>query len=1461
MKAVEKFFRTGTTFALGTLAPVALLLALGTLGAPGANAQAPYLLPYTIQVAAGGGTAPAVGAICVGTNGVTGTAVDALGDGCPVTSGLIVTGSSLDLHDVVVDAQGNVYFLDNQSAGVVRRIDARSGLVTVYAGTPGAQTTVGCTTTIDKYGDGCLASDGLGNVVPVSTTVPPGPPPPYLYTANLTKDRGLGISRNGDLYIAGYSENLIHVVPLKTGILTLVAGVLGGGTVAKPTGNIGQKGYTGDGALAVSGEVFAPRGVGVDASGNVYIADSSNNSIRKVTASTGIITTLAGSPSGVAGFSGDGGPATAAFLTTPEDVQVDSSGNLYIGDFGNNRVRIIFYGGAIAANLIALTNPGTTAVAGNIYTIMGGGPGVYTPGSVVLATSVPVAQTRKLAVDPRGNVFLADNGNNVVWFLDASTGYMRVVAGSYQKTSGTPCASNTDAIGDNCPGTQAFLLSNSALGVGLDAFGSLYISDSGNKLLRILSTDQTFRSLAPGSSQSQVLDVHFAPGDAPAATAGFVLSGSPDYTIAGSTCTANADSTTDCLVTVQFSPTRPGIDTANLTVTSQRSGLSVLGISGIGLAAAVALDPGATAPYASGLASPQGIAQDAAGNVYIADTGTNRVLRFTAAGTSTLLAGSGAAGYTGDGAQATSATLSAPKAVTVDRRGFIYIADTGNNVIRRVDTSTGIISTVAGGASAVCSKANDPFGDGCLGTSAAFVKPAGIASDIDGNIYIADTGNNLIRELSVGGTVSLIGGGAASICTRGDVFGNGCTSAGATFNAPTGLAVDANRNVYVADTGNNEVRKLTAQGTVVLLAGTGVAGASGNGGPGTGAQLSGPTGVAVDAGANVYIADTGNSVIRLVNSLGNISSTVGTLSASGKGTLPGSAFAVQLNAPAGVVSTGAGRLVVLDSGNSRAFSDDRSSVTFDFGRTNIGFTSPTLQITETSTGSVAAALSTPAGSPAPPLFTITGASAQFTLGPSGPNGCSGGQILAPGASCLLTGQFSPTALGPVSATYTEATTNTVNIPAPFITVTGTGAVLTRTTATTVVTTPATGSPQYSVPFTVTTTISPASCNTAAPSCFPTGTVTFRVDGTQVGLAVPLSATGVASQTISGLSVGTHPVVAVYSGDGFYASSSAASLAVSIAQGATTTAVSANPASAPQFTPITLTASVTTAIAGLFPTGTVNFFAGTTLIGSGPVSAKTGVAILQDVPIVAVPPTPAHLPSSFGLPAGTYSLTAVYTGDANYAASTSAATALTIGADPATLSITLSSNAAGTAQGSTAFTLATVTPSNTVNGVVTLACVGMPQNSVCTFSPTSLNFTPTAGPATPQQVQVTLWTDIPPGVNPAQTAKSIAPRLFGRGCMETSMAGMLAWPVVLLSLVGFAGFHKQIRGSRLLAGLALFALLSGLGATLSGCSASSSGPVLTPVGTYNIQIVATGPNSTTASTPVTFVVAPGLPGQF
>jgi len=296
---------------------------------------------------------------------------------------------------------------------------------------------------------------------------------------------------------------------------------------------------------------------------------------------------------------------------------------------------------------------------------------------------------------------------------------------------------------------------------------------------------------------------------------------------------------------------------------------------------------------------PRGIAIDTQGNVYVAEENAHRI-RKVSGGIISTIAGTGTAGSTGDGGQATSAQLNAPVGVAVDGQGNLYIADRGNNRIRKV--SGGIISTVAGTGTA------GSTGDGGQATSAQINSPYGVAVDGEGNVYIADLGNHRIRKVS-GGIISTVAGTGTAGST-----GDGGQATSAQLNSPIGVAVDAQGSLYIADLGNYRVRKVSG-GIISTIAGTGTAGFSGDGGQATSAQLNASADVAVDGQGNLYIADYGNSRIRKVS--GGIITTIagtGTAGFSGDG---GQASSAQLNNPYNFGVDGQGSLYISDTLNQR----------------------------------------------------------------------------------------------------------------------------------------------------------------------------------------------------------------------------------------------------------------------------------------------------------------------------------------------------------------------------------------------------------------------------------------------------------------------------------------------------------------------------------------------------------------
>ena len=340
-----------------------------------------------------------------------------------------------------------------------------------------------------------------------------------------------------------------------------------------------------------------------------------------------------------------------------------------------------------------------------------------------------------------------------------------------------------------------------------------------------------------------------------------------------------------CSIAVQFQPTAPGKRLGAIVLKDAAGNiLKTIALDGASKASAVGIraETGST-PAGSGreaqrraldddlLPGPTGIATDGFGNSYFADEKNNEIRKVTASGVTSIFAGTGSAGYSGDGGLASSAKLNGPMSVIVDGAGFVYIADTGNNVVRMVNTS-GMISTYAGQYYApgstlppVCAGAKNSVGDGCPGNRIVLNTPVDLVMCNSQNLHIADRLNNRVRTvLRVNyRTITQVGNGTAGY------NGEGQLSTRAELNGPTGIAMDSENYIYVADTGNHIIRKTLLTGytpnPISTIAGTpGRSGNEGDGGPAVAAQLSNPHGVLLDATGNLYISDSDGHGIRKV---------------------------------------------------------------------------------------------------------------------------------------------------------------------------------------------------------------------------------------------------------------------------------------------------------------------------------------------------------------------------------------------------------------------------------------------------------------------------------------------------------------------------------------------------------------------------------------------------------------------
>src|ERR1700690_1442983 len=475
----------------------------------------------------------------------------------------------------------------------------------------------------------------------------------------------VAVDASGNVYFG--SANFVFKLD-GSGILTTGAGT-------------GKSGFSGDGGPDTSARINYPQGVAVDPAGNVYIADTYNRVIRKVTAESGIITTVAGTGASF-GYLGDGGPAAQAWLNRPFGVALDSSSNLYIADYGNLVIRKV-------------TNGTISTVAGN---------NALQPGYSGDGASAILAQLnypRGVAVDSSGNLYIADTGNSRI--REVTNGTITTVAGN--GTAGY--------TGDGITATLAEI--NRPDGVAVVG-GNLYIADTSNSRVRKVASG-TITTVAGNGVSGDTGDGGTATSAELSTPAGVAVDGSGNLYIAdGQNCRIRK------------------VAGGNIATVAGGAGGGEVGGGFWGYAG-----DGGPASLAE-LYQRGSVAVDAAGNLYIADT-YNYVIRKVTVGTGviTTVAGTGKYGYSGDAGQATLATMKECYGVAVDTAGSIYIADTGNNVIRKVTVATGVITTVAGNGTAFYS------GDGGLATSATLDQPYGVAVDALGQIYIADTGNNVIR--------------------------------------------------------------------------------------------------------------------------------------------------------------------------------------------------------------------------------------------------------------------------------------------------------------------------------------------------------------------------------------------------------------------------------------------------------------------------------------------------------------------------------------------------------------------------------------------------------------------------------------------------------------------------------------------------------------------------------------------
>ncbi|HZS06765.1 MAG TPA: hypothetical protein VFD58_18150 [Blastocatellia bacterium] len=680
--------------------------------------------------------------------------------------------------------------------------------------------------------------------------------------ASLQYLRSLVAGSNGDLY---FLEGFTHLrrVAGDTGILSTIAMVgnvfhpaqdltldaqgnfivSGGGEnrlfKVSPTGAVSTFAGTtatqfGAGGPALLARLNNPRGITTDASGSIIFADSYQGHVRKITPD-GIINTVAGSGE-TSGLSGDSGPATAAKIFA-NDVAVDDKGSLYIT--GGYRVRKV-------------------SPDGIINTIAGNDSGFYN-GDGQVATSASVAADG-IAVDKAGNIYIAEPSNHRIRRL-------------------MPLS-----IADSTPPVVTITAPTSGP-TWTTLGGTIYLSGTAtdNALLTqvVWQNDRGGSGLFSGTLSAWATNITLQPGLNNLTVTAWDVAGNKGSATLAVTYNARADFSTAAGSPVVISATPSSI-----------SG----GFSGDGGAAAAAR-----------LDNPRAVASDRAGNLYVADTVNQRIRKIAPDGIITTFAGSGLIGSEGDGGPATAASLNEPQGLAVDAAGNVYIADTLNHRVRRV-TPAGVISTFAG------TGAEGFSGDGGAAASALLSSPLGLAMDGAGDLYIADSGNHRVRKVTISsGVITTVAGGGYGF------GGNNGPATEALFKFPSSLVFDQNGNLYIADTGNYVIRKVTPSGLITTAAGTGQSGFSGDGGAATAARISEVGGPAVDGQGNLYASDRYNQRVRRITTAGMIMTLAGngTSRFDDFGAAAGDALAAQLNGPTGLAVDPTGRLYIADTGNHR----------------------------------------------------------------------------------------------------------------------------------------------------------------------------------------------------------------------------------------------------------------------------------------------------------------------------------------------------------------------------------------------------------------------------------------------------------------------------------------------------------------------------------------------------------------
>ncbi|MBV8634039.1 MAG: hypothetical protein JO002_06090 [Burkholderiaceae bacterium] len=767
----------------------------------------------------------------------------------------------------------------------------------------------------------------------------------------------MAFDASGNLYIAGL--NLIQ----KRTVGGDVSRVAGSGLASADS-------FSGDGGPARNAAIGAPRSIAVDSQGDIYFADAQTSRVRRISHDTGIVTTVAGS--GVAGFAGDGGLATAAALNAPSAVAIDRQGNLYIADTGNDRIRKVTRDGVIH----------TFAGDGTDEAILDGDT----------ALNHPVGSPSAICIDKQDNLYVVDASRAGVYMI-SSNGALRVLAGGGKpRYYGDRTVSRIELhryLNDSGPADRAQLIEPRA--VAVDGHDNLYIADWG--IVYRISPDGVIAAIA-GNGKSDVgtklgpgfdlglprFDSEGGPALGALLPTPWGLAAAPDGELYISDSNhhtlrkVSPEGVISTLVGDSAGPARPlkatdtmleqphgmvvGPDgtlyiaaTAEHRIRMVRDG-RILTLAGNGIAG---FDSDSGTCGQARFNSPQYLALDRRGNLYVSDTGNQRVRKIALDScTVTTVAGNGKAGYGGDGGPATVASLNQPAGLAVDGDGSLYIVDQHNYRVRRV-LPDGVIATMAGsgvqgkggddgpasaatlfwpGALALDGRGGFYIGDvlargirhvtadGVIRAVAVpglllpqYFQPSALVTDGAGNLYVADRGDLRVYEFTrVGKTIQVAGAGHNAT----GIVGDGGPAAAAQIGDPAGLALSPTGGLYLSDALNGAVREISATGTIDTVAGNyGPMAHLYDGLPATGVPLNGPSKAVANAQGEVYFAESDACIVRKIARDGTLQTVAGIFGHCGYGGDGGRGDDALLSWPRDLAFDAMGNLYIADAGNNR----------------------------------------------------------------------------------------------------------------------------------------------------------------------------------------------------------------------------------------------------------------------------------------------------------------------------------------------------------------------------------------------------------------------------------------------------------------------------------------------------------------------------------------------------------------